>query len=166
MFPLHPETPREGITLEELFDTDSAKISRMVSQLKETAEALGLVFGDRHMTFNSRLAQELGLWAQEQGYGDAFHEAAFAAYFGDGKNLADPEVLLDLASQAGLSRQEAEKVLEKRSYRDQVDRDWELSRRLGIRAAPTFVLNQTRLIGAQNYRTLQELMLEHDIPRR
>ena len=166
MFPLHPETPREGITLEELFDTDSAKISRMVSQLKETAEALGLVFGDRHMTFNSRLAQELGLWAEEQGCGDAFHEAAFAAYFGDGKNLADPEVLLELTDKAGLSRRGAEEVLEKRSYSDEVDRDWDLSRSLGIHAAPTFVLNQTRLVGAQNYRTLQGLMMEHNIPRR
>lgn len=165
MFPLHPETPPEGVTLEELFKTDSARIHQMITQLRETADALGLVFGERHMTFNSRLAQELGVWAEEKGVGDSFHTAVFEAYFGDGKNLADHTVLLDLVEKSGLPRMEANKVLENRSYREQVDRDWQRSRTLGIQAAPTFVLNQSRLVGAQNYRTLQGLMMEHNVAR-
>jgi predicted DsbA family dithiol-disulfide isomerase len=40
------------------------------------------------MTYNSRLAQELGKWVETRGKGDQYHDAVFQAYFVDGKNLA------------------------------------------------------------------------------
>ncbi len=76
----------------------------MMAHLKQKAAELGLPFGDRKKTYNSRLAQELGLWAQSKGQGEAFHMAAFEAYFVDGKNLAQRDVLVDLASSGGAFR--------------------------------------------------------------
>ncbi len=72
-------------------------IDQVMAGLKQKATELGLPFGDRKRTYNSRLAQELGLWAESKDRGDAFHMAAFKAYFVDGKNLAQKEVLVDLA---------------------------------------------------------------------
>lgn len=166
MFPLHPETPEEGKSLEELFNTNSAQITRMVDHLKQTATSLGLEFGDRKMTYNSRLAQELGIWADEQGCGDGFHLAAFKAYFADGENLAKTEVLLKIAARAGLREELAKQVLASRSHSALVDADWELSRSSGITAAPTFVMGSSRLVGAQDYPTLQGLMLQHGVAKR
>jgi len=65
-FPLHAETPDEGMTLEELFagrniDIPAAK-ARMVRLMAEE----GLPYGDRSMTFNSRLTQELAKWIETQ----------------------------------------------------------------------------------------------------
>lgn len=116
------------------------------------------------MTFNSRRAQELGIWAEQQGCGDAFHMAAFHAYFRDGKNLAEEDILLDLAEESGLSRRKAAMALAEKYWGKRVDEDWGRSRSMGINAAPTFILNHSRLVGAQNYRTLQGLMLEHNVP--
>ena len=118
------------------------------------------------MTYNSRLAQELGFWAEEQGCGHQFHIAAFKAYFAEGRNIAHTDVLVDLANQCGLSSSSAKEVLVRRQYRKQVDRDWELSRRMQITAAPTFVLGETRLVGAQSYRTLQDLMEQNGVMER
>ncbi len=67
----------------------------MIDHLRITAEELGLPFGPRNKTYNSRLAQELGLWAEDQGKGEPFHMAAFHAYFADGLNLAKMPVLLE-----------------------------------------------------------------------
>ena len=161
MFPLHPRTPEDGLKLEELFHVDSDRIGQMISQMQQMAHSLGLAFGDRHMTYNSRLAQELGIWAAEQGKAHSYDMAVFTAYFGEGRNLAKRDVLLDIAKQAGLDEGKAGQILADRSYSDKVDRDWDLSRRLGIQAAPTFVMGDNRLVGAQPYQALRGLVLEN-----
>ncbi len=159
MFPLHPETPEEGQSLERLFNTTSAEIERIVSGLQERARSLGLPFGEqRSMTYNSRLAQELGLWAEDETLGDKYHMAAFKAYFVDGVNLAKHDVLLKLVESVGLNVAVAKELLEKRTYSEQVDSDWQLAREMGITAVPTFVMGEQVLVGAQSYHTLKQMV--------
>lgn len=134
-----------------------------MAQLRATAAELGLPFGERDRTYNSRLAQELGLWATDRGRGEAFHRAAFAAYFARGKNLAKLPVLLELAEEAGLPAAEAEEVVRRRSYREKVDQDWDAARFHGITAVPTFLLGRHRLVGAQSYETLAALVASYGI---
>ncbi len=62
-FPLHPEIPEEGLTLEELFAGRRVDIEAMRLRLRKVAEELGLPLGNRKKTFNTRLAQELAKWA-------------------------------------------------------------------------------------------------------
>ncbi len=83
---------------------------------------------------------------------------AFKAYFVDGKNLAKKEVLLDLIKQSELDVVEGESIIDKRTFSDAVDADWELSRRIGISAVPTFVSGLERLVGAQPYEALEKLV--------
>lgn len=130
----------------------------MINNLRTAAEELGLPFGSRSKTYNSRLAQELGLWAEDQGKGEPFHMAAFHAYFADGQNLAKMDVLLKLARDVGLSEEAAEEVLTSRTYRDKVDKDWADSRKKAINAVPTFVMGRHKLVGAQSYQNLAELV--------
>ena len=118
------------------------------------------------MTFNSRLATELGKWAESMGKGDAFHSAVFRAYYVDGVNLAKPDELVRLAEAAGLPAGEAGDVLRTRSFREAVDADWELSGRLGISAIPTFVLDNSAIVGAQPYEVLEKFLLDHGVHRR
>lgn len=138
----------------------------MIMKLRKTAYDLGLPFGERERTYNSRLSQELGLCAESKNMGDEFHKAVFRAYFANGKNIAKVPVLLDLAESAGLSREEAASVLEKRAFKAAVDADWALSREKGITAVPTFVLKQDKLVGAQPYEALERLMAANSIKKR
>jgi len=154
-FPLHPETPEQGLTLKELFAGRDLDIQGMVARLKRVADELGLAWGDRDRTYNSRLAQELGKWAEEKGKGDEFHSAVFRAYFVEGKNIGKRGVLTDLAGSVGLVKEAAKEVLETRSFRAAVDEDWRLSRERGITAVPTFVVDHNLLVGAQPYQTLE-----------
>ena len=126
--------------------------------MRQVAAAEGLPFGDRNHTYNSRLAQELGKWAETRGRGEAFHRLAFRAYFAEGRNIAQPPVLVDLASLAGLLPAEAEAVLAERRFAAAVDADWARSKQLGINAVPTFCVNGRRLVGAQPYEKLKDLV--------
>ena len=138
----------------------------MMQNLKKTAADLGLPLGTRQKTYNSRLAQELGKWAETKNTGDAFHTEAFRIYFVDGKNIAKLPVLLDLVERAGLNREEAESVILNRSFKQAVDEDWALSIKNGIKAVPTFNMNNDQLVGAQSYSTLERLFLSNGVKKK
>ena len=157
-FPLHPETPVEGRSLEDLFRGRNVDRKAMHGQMKARMDAEGLPYGERTMTYNSRLAQELGKWADTQPGGDAIHDALFRAYFVEARNIGDPAVLLETAERVGLSVNAAREVLEQRTFKDAVDRDWELSRQYGITGVPTFVAGRQGVVGAQPYETLEALV--------
>jgi predicted DsbA family dithiol-disulfide isomerase len=165
-FPLHPDTPEDGLTLEELFAGRIMDIGQMMQRLKRVAQDLGLPLGERKKTYNSRLAQELAKWAELRGKGDQFHEAMFSAYFVDGINIGKPEALVRLAGAIGLPEDQARAVLDSRSFELEVDADWKRSRAIGITAVPTFVVNNAKLVGAQPYDALEQFVIREGARKR
>ena len=158
-FPLHPDTPPEGRALADLFAGRSADQRKaMHAQMKARMDAEGLPYGERSMTYNSRLAQELGKWADTQPDGEAIHDALFRAYFVDARDISQPSVLLKIAREVGLSVDAAREVLEKRTFKAAVDADWKLSREYGITGVPTFVAGGHGVVGAQPYEALEQLV--------
>jgi len=157
-FPLHPETPAEGKSLEALFAGRGYDIPKMQAQMRARMAAEGLPYGDRKMTFNSRLAQELASWAVSQPGGESIHDALFRAYFVDGKNIGDAEVLVEISKQLGLNEAQAREVIQKRTHKAAVDADWEKSRQYGVTGVPTYVVGDRGVVGAQPYETLEELI--------
>ena len=145
-FPLHPETPPEGRSLAELFaHRPGYDPEAMYLQMKARMDAEGLPYGRRTHTYNSRLAQELGKWADTQAGGEALHDALYRAYFVEARNIGDPEVLLQIVAAAGLSVEAAREVLATRSFEAAVDADWAKSRGYGV-------------VGAQPYEAIAELL--------
>ena len=158
-FPLHPETPAEGRALADLFSGRSPEQRQtMQAQMKERMTAEGLPYGDRTHTYNSRIAQELGKWADTQPGGEALHDALFRAYFVEARDISDTSVLLEIAGRVGLNVDAAREVIEKRTFKDAIDKDWELSRLYGITGVPTFVAGRRGVVGAQPYDVLEELV--------
>jgi predicted DsbA family dithiol-disulfide isomerase len=159
-FPLHPDTPPEGRSLADLFAGRNVDRKAMHSQMKARMDAEGLPYGERTMTYNSRLAQELGKWADTQAGGAAFHDAMFRAYFVEARDISQPAVLLEIVEEVGLPAAGAREVLEKRTFKAAVDADWELSRRYGVTGVPTFVVGREGVVGAQPYEALEALVLK------
>ena len=119
------------------------------------------------MTFNSRLAQELGKWAEQMGSGQAFHDAVFRAYFAGGRNIAQINILADIAASVGLDAKEAQDVIAARTFKEAVDTDWIRSYESGATAVPTFLMNGQTLVGAQRFKALADFMLQNNVnPRR
>ena len=118
------------------------------------------------MTYNSRLAQELGKWAESKGKGDAFHDAVFRAYFADGKNIGKIQILVDLAVSVGLSGNEAQKVLQTRAFRTAVDFDWSRSLEIDPELVPTLMINGRMLVNPQKYELFEQFMISNKVKRR
>lgn len=161
-YPLQPDVPEQGLPMARLLEEKGLLMTpkQVTANLKATAHSVGLPFGEGKMIYNSRLVQEVGLWAQECGQAHPFHDAAFKAYFVDDRNLADKTVVLDIAASAGLDVAQAEKVIGSRSYADAVDRDWAKARELELVAAPTFFMKDQRLVGAKPYQVLEKMVAE------
>ncbi len=157
-FPLHPDTPLDGQSLEQLFAGRGIDIDESYRQMKGRMDAEGLPYGKRTHTYNSRLAQELGAWADTQHGGIAIHDALYRTYFVDAKDIGNADVLLEVAASVGLDVDAARAVLETRSFKDVIDADWAKSRQYGVTGVPTFVAGGYGVVGAQPYEKLEALV--------
>ena len=165
-FPLHPDTPEDGLTLEELFAGRGIDVPAAQARMARLMVDEGLPYGDRSMTFNSRWAQELAAWAVDQPGGEAIHDALFRAYFVDGLNIGRVETLVEVAESIGLSGTRAQHVLETRQFKDAVDADWRRSAERRITGVPTFVVEGQAVVVAQPYETLEQLLVDASVDRR
>ncbi len=159
-FPLHPETPPEGRPLADLFGQRAVVASMF--RLKKLMDEEGLPFDEgRFMTFNSRLAQELARWGEGFEQSEELNTALYQAYFVDGRNLHEQDVLLGVVERVGLPLDEAKEVLESRTMRQAIDDDWQHALSIGVRSVPTFAVGLSGVVGAQPYETLVRLV-EHN----
>ena len=165
-FPLHPETPAEGRSMAELYAGRNVDPDAMYRRMKTLMDGEGLPYGMRTHSYNSRLAQELGTWAETQPGGGALHDALYRAYFVDSRNIGDPEILVEIAASVGLDPVEARAVLAERRFKDAVDADWEKSRQYGVTGVPTFVAGGYGVVGAQPLEALKQLLEQAGARRR
>lgn len=153
--------PPEGLLYRDLFAGRGLDLPRMMAEMRARMAAEGLPFAaDRERTWNTRLAQELAVWATERG--TPLDDALFRAVFADGRNVGDIEVLVAVAEAAGLPGDEARAVLAERRYRARVDADWARARALGVSGVPTYVVTEPSgqlrgVVGAQPYEVLAAL---------
>jgi predicted DsbA family dithiol-disulfide isomerase len=138
----------------------------MYARMKTLMDAEGLPYGRRTHTYNSRLAQELGKWADTQPGGAALHDALYRAYFVDARNIGDPEILVEIAQSVGLPADEARAVLAERRFKGAIDADWAKSHAYGVTGVPTFVAERYGVVGAQPYEVLVELLEKAGAARR
>ena len=164
-FPLHPDTPKEGRNLLDLFRCSQEELNQKNSMMKKLMNEENLEYNFREYTYNSRLAQELGYWAQLKYKNDVIHDELYKSYFIDKKNVYEIDILLNATSRAKLPQQEAKEILEKRTYRDVIDKHWEYSYKTGITGVPTYILGTRYLVGAQQEKNFHELFEKENIER-
>ena len=149
--------------MEELFAGRDLDIPAIQEHLKELMRLEGLPYGNRTHTYNIRLAQELSKWGERFSESSMLNQKIFEAYFVDGQNLADQDLLAKLAGEVGLSTQEATEVLGNRLYKEAVDIDWMRSRQIGISGVPTFVIGKYGISGAQPYEMLERFVVKNTV---
>ncbi len=163
-YPLHPNTPVTGRAATNVKEDDSvaqekaARGREFQQQMQQLMDAEGLPYRPRKMIWNSRLAQELGAWAESIDRGDVLHAGLFHAYFVDNHNIHDIDILAGIAADAGLNAMAAREVLEQRSFSQQVDQQWERARDLGVTGVPSFVHDDLVVMGCQPIEVLMKFV--------
>jgi predicted DsbA family dithiol-disulfide isomerase len=129
-------------------------------RMEDMAEEAGLDFNmDQAVVANSFDAHRFAHYAKTQGKGDEAEEALFNAYFTNGKNTDNHEVLVSLGEDIGLDPEETREVLESEQFADAVKEDIHESRKLGVQGVPFFVLDRKYAIsGAQPTETFLEAL--------
>ncbi len=167
-FEIHPEVPREGMPVEELGYPEE-QWKAMQARLREQAADEGLEIGNRPKVSNTHEALAAAAYAQdvEPDRFQAFHDALFRAYFGDGRDLGDREVLREIAGASGLDVSALSRALEEGRYDPVLQETTAEARRLGITGTPTYVFGERYgAVGAQPVayleRTVERVLEERD----
>jgi len=151
-FELNPDMGADG---EDVVEHISRKYGSTREQLLQTQEGirargaeLGFTFNmdKRQRIYNTFDAHRLLHWAQLEGRQHELKRALFAAYFTEGRNPSDHEVLVDVAAKVGLDAAKARNVLESGQYADEVRQREQLYAQHGIRAVPSVIINDKYLI--------------------
>jgi predicted DsbA family dithiol-disulfide isomerase len=151
-FELNPQMPAAG---QDIAEHITQKYGSTPEQLRGNQEAirargaeLGFTFdmGKRSRVYNTFDAHRLLHWAEAEGRQRELKRALFAAYFTDGRNPSDREVLVDVATQAGLDPVRAREVLESGRYAEEVREREHFYGRQGISAVPSVIINDKYLI--------------------
>ena len=119
--------------------------------VKMAAES-GLTYNfDKAVVANSFDAHRLIQLAKTKGLGDEIEEQLFKAYFTEGKDFGNHEVLTQLGKEIGLYENEVSEVLGNREkFAAEVKKDIQEAARIGVRGVPFFVFDRKFAVsGAQ-----------------
>ena len=99
---------------------------------------------------NSRTALRLGELARELGLHGAFHDRVMDAYWAEGRDIGDVDVLRRVSAEAGLREEDVDAVIASERYLDVVRTSTEHAISIGVTGVPGFLLDQRLLVlGAQ-----------------
>jgi predicted DsbA family dithiol-disulfide isomerase len=164
-FELNPEMGKGG---EDVIEHLSAKYGSAPEEMRRAQETLrargaevGFAFDleKRTRIYNTFDAHRLLHWAGTEGKQRALKHALFEAYFREGRDPSDHEVLLDLAARVGLDASRARQILESDEYAREVRAHELFYRDHGINAVPTLVVNDRYLIqGGQPVQVFEQLL--------
>lgn len=164
-FELRPGTPAEGIPMERVLGR-GRYTSEYLARLEDAAARAGILMKPRTVLPNSRPALEAAEFARDAGRFEPLHRALFRAYFEDGKDIGDGEVLAHLAAECGLDADGLAAALRERRYQKAVDEKvrWAYDQNLG--GVPAFIFYPPGgpkygdgfvLVGAQEYDVFKDI---------
>lgn len=151
-FELNPRMVPEG---EDITEHLIAKYGITAPQVESNREAIrmrgeqvGFAFNmdKRSRIYNTFDAHRLLHWAGLEGRQVALKHALLHAYFTEGQDPSDHEVLVRLAGEAGLDTVRARQILESGTYADETREQQRRYLDRGIHSVPAIIINDRYLI--------------------
>ena len=150
MLEIHPETPVEGKPVAEL-GYSSERWQLMMDNLDSLASEEGISLREHDFTANSHKALLLAEAAKEAGH-DVFyalHRRLFEAFFEEGLNIGDENVLTGLAVACGVPQEIIQQAFSDPKYEQTLQQNMAAAGKYQVRATPTiFFSESSRLDGA------------------
>lgn len=172
-FELNPQLPVEGESIAEhlqrkygLTDAQRAENQERI-RLRGAELGFAFDFNTRSRIWNTFDAHRLLHWAGIEGRQSELKHALLRAYFSEGRNVADRDVLAAVAEGVGLDAQRAQEVLASGEYGDEVRAAEQFFQGLGISGVPAVIIEKRHLVsGGQPVevfeRALREIAAQQD----
>lgn len=154
-FELNPDMPREGLDRKKYRSQKFGSWEKSLAldaQVKEAGALDGLNFHHERMAMapNTLASHVLVRLAYDAGKQDEIIEAIFKAYFTDGLDVGDVDVLADIGASCGMNRDRAVVMLADDGLRYDVKAEATAFSEAGVNSVPSIVLNRHLLLnGAQ-----------------
>ncbi len=163
-FQLNPDMPKEGrdrmaYRAQKFGSVEKAR--ELDERVANAAAAVGLNFRQDLMlrTPNTLDAHRLIWFAGRQGVQDAVMEAVFAAYFTQGRDVGDRDVLADCAAEGGMDRAAAADFIAGDIAAKEMLAADRAAREAGVNGVPSFFLDGYGLFsGAMPAETIAEAL--------
>jgi predicted DsbA family dithiol-disulfide isomerase len=165
-FQLNPDMPEGGMDRAEYLETKfggQENAVRVYSQIVEHAEAakIKLDVAAIKRTPNTLNAHRLIHWAKVEGKQNAIVDALFQAYFIDGRDIGDSEVLADLADGVGMDAAVVQRLLKSDADLEEIKQRDAMAREMGVNSVPTFIVGgQHAVPGAQQPELWRKVIAE------
>lgn len=160
-FEMRPEMPLEGDDLSaKATEEQLLKNDKLYDMLALLAKPYGLTYSNKFMRFNTYRSHLAAEYAKTQGKYDEFANEAFKAYFTDTRNLADKEVLNDLAAKIGLDVDEMNEQIDRGKFDGMIRHAKDLAKKHDVAGAPTFIINDKhKMTGIRGYDQFKNALL-------
>jgi predicted DsbA family dithiol-disulfide isomerase len=150
-FELNPEMGPEGQDIVEHIAQkygSSVDIGRSQEALEARGAALGFHFDfqRRGRIYNTFDAHRLLHWADGEGKQQELKHALFTAYFTEGRDPSNHDVLINVAGSVGLDEERARRILGSDEFAREVREREQFYAGLGIQAVPSVIVNDRHLI--------------------
>lgn len=154
---IHPETSAAGEALDSL-DYPSETWQKMMASLERIADEEKIPLGKLSFITNSKDALLLSEAAKQCGPEVFYrlHEKLFSAYFVDGRNIGDRQVLKEIAESCGIDENTADSAWTEMKYRQRLLDNFNSARRYGIQSVPSFIFGDRVLTGVVAEKTFRD----------
>ena len=150
-YELHPEIPEEGFDKKEYYKIKFGKSSGSNDRfnfISDEGKKVGLEFNFKKSKNlpNTFLAHRLLWLSRSKNIQDNLAEDLFYAYFTEGRDVGNKDVLIEIASENGLNREEIRKFFQTNIGYDEVLREENRAREMNIFSVPTYIFNKKYLL--------------------
>jgi len=156
-FEIHPETPKEGTVLKNL-PFPKEYLEMMKANIKRLADEVGATFTLTDKLPNSRMALYFSEFARKKGKFDEFHKLVLDAYWKEGSDIGNEEVLMSLASSLDFDREEILDYIKSPEPLNELKKSLAELRNYGINGVPTFIIGDKIVVGAQPYEVFEKVI--------
>lgn len=148
--------------LAEKYNITKAAAKANIENITMQAKMMGLEYHlEEAIQANTFDAHRVSHYAKTLNLMDEITERLMQAHFTEGLNIGDHDVLMTLSEEAGLNGEEVQKVLIQGQFGEEVRRDQQRARELGIRSVPNFLIDgRISVSGAQPIRVFLQALEE------
>jgi predicted DsbA family dithiol-disulfide isomerase len=161
---LDPSIPPEGVDRKQYMQAkfgNNPNRQAMQDALKQAGDDEGIAFAFDKIARspNTIDSHRLIRWSASAGVQNEVVERLFEAYFEEGRDIGDADVLTEIASEAGMDSATVADLLEQGADREIIENEDAMAHRLGITGVPTFIFQNKYLVsGAVDPEALLEII--------
>jgi predicted DsbA family dithiol-disulfide isomerase len=153
---LDPTIPSGGVDRKQYMQAkfgDNPNRHAIQEALRQAGESENIAFAFDQIARspNTLDSHRLIRWSASAGVQNQMVERLFEAYFEDGLDIGDRDILVEIANEVGMDSATVSDLLEQGTDSEIIEDEDALAHRMGISGVPTFIFNNKYLVsGAQD----------------